>query len=138
MILSIRQQKFLFFWIIFNTIGYVSYLTNWHPMYTNTLRGEGIVIYEEYYLVTPDYIPCPLCDVNYSPASHFYPFHSFSYKTYKGSYIYNGFIGLWGYYDHQEYIIYVILPLVILLLIYIYKKIFPQNNRSNTTINNQK
>lgn len=138
MISSIKLQKFLFFWVIFNTIGYVSYLINWHPKYTNTLRGEGIVISEEYYLITPDEIYCPLCDTNYSPEANFYPFHSFTFKINYRSYISDGFIGIWGYYDHQEYIIYVILPIIILILIYLYKKLFSKNSKSNTIINNQK
>jgi len=137
MILSIKQQKFLFFWVIFNTIGYVSYLIDLHPKYTNTLRGEGIVISEKYYLLTPDEIYCPLCDTNYSPAANFYPFHSFTFKIYYRSYVYDGFIGLWGYYDHKEYIVYVIIPLLILLLIYIYRRLFPQNGLPKKSITNK-
>lgn len=105
MTLSINQKKFLFFWIIFNTIGYLSYLTDWHPSITNTLTGSEIIIDEKYYFITPDYINCTLCSKSYSPKAHFYPFHSFTYKTYWGSHVFDGFIGLWGYYDHEEYVV---------------------------------
>lgn len=82
---------------------------------------------------------CESCD--FIESENFYPFHEFNYSIYRTKYNYNrytgqregqqeatkGFVGIFGYYGNNEYIVYVIIPVIVWLLLLLYKKLFKNN-----------
>lgn len=110
--LSKNFRKFLFFWVIFNFLGYFSFLADIHPKFQ---YEEGGASYTNY-LLTPD------CSEG-TEEENFYPFHDF-YPEYYGGYSNGGFLGIYGYYGHYEFLFYVVFPLFIIGVIWLYKEFF--------------
>ena len=129
------MKKILFFWTLFHLIGYSSYLTEINPKididkthYNQFMQRNYNEIFRVY-LITPKYesygesICCN--SQSYSESENFWPIHKFTYGYYGGSGQYDaveGFIGIFGYYGHSEFMFYVLLPYLILGLIWIYKR----------------
>lgn len=113
-----EMKKFLFFWCIFHLIGYVSFLVGITPHFDNGEDSSGIN-----YIITPEYIPTAydnsLQVEEYMEEYNFYPFHRFVEKN---SYQVPIFVGVWGYYGHYEFLVYVVLPLLIYLLMIFYRR----------------
>lgn len=128
------QRKFIFFYLIFNLIGYLSFLLDLHPKIAEDYNEKS---FSTIYLITP----------KKGHSQHFWPFHSFyktfgyegdeggqykikqEYNSYTNSFTntvveqtkYFEFFGLWGYYDHKEFIVYVILTFIGLVFYVFYK-----------------
>lgn len=121
-------KKIAFFWILFHLIGYASFLTGITPKITMEHSGDDYYAYGKKYifLITPDYDKFNTCS-NWElkhKSDEFWPFHKWSYGCgfgYKRSGT-TGFPGLWGYYSHDEFLFYVVLPLLIFGLIFLYRK----------------
>ena len=112
--LSKTSKQLLFFWIVFHSIGYLSFLTNFTPVIKSEDRGY----YDRSYILTPDY------NGHYDiEKEHFYPFHKFKGSSYTYNRVYSEFVGVYGYYGHYEYIVYVLFPLFVIGLSWIYKNI---------------
>lgn len=133
--LSKNLKKALFFWTVFNLIGYSCYLFDLSPSKESTSKNRfgGHVTRVDYFLVPkyerPDYYGkealFPDCDnCNYGEKENFWPFHKFTYSVALGSVLNEtvGRVGFFGYYGHYEFLVYVIIPFITLLLYYIYKK----------------
>ncbi len=144
-------KKFAFFWLIFHLIAFISFKLQWTPSIKIEQNKATITHYiltpkyEKYELVItdfnkittrkenmmfPDCTSCP-----YFEANNFYPFHKFTYYINNGYYSVQdeyheqkGFVGIFGYYGNNEFIVYVVIPLLIYLLTLLYKKLFKTNN----------
>lgn len=132
-------KKIIFFWCIFHFVGYLSFLTAFTPSIDNTgIKAEQVINSstgkteymhflkgKEDFILTPHYNEYDYSskdnslDKFFSEKMYFYPFHSFVYG--RGSSV-SGFVGLWGYYGHHEFMFYIVLPLTIFLLTVFYKK----------------
>lgn len=120
-------KNFAFFWLIFHLIAFMSYKLQWSPSFD---KKQGSLTTIDYLLIPKyDYNDkiegSQNCfDCNYQEDNHFYPFHRFTYSW--GTYYYqnSGFVGIFGYYGNSEFIVYVIIPLLIFLIILLYKKLF--------------
>lgn len=124
-------RKIIFFWLTFHLIAFISFKLQWTPSFENR---EGSLTTTDY-LLTPKYDyygrlegSHNCFDCNYKEDSHFYPFHKFTYGW--GTYHYQskGFVGIFGYYGNNEFIVYVVIPLLIYLLTLLYRKLFKTNN----------
>lgn len=111
---STTLKKFLFFWVIFHSIGYISFLAGITPSFKRDREN----MQKEIYLITPEYNTY----TRENEEDHFYPFHSFTESSYLGNTVKVKFVGLWGYYGHYEYLVYVIIPFVIFLLYKFYNR----------------
>lgn len=132
--LSKNFRKFLFFWVIFHTVGYASYLLDFHP----SIKSESGYGIDTSYILTPE--PHTYGSDHRDDESGFYPFHDFTEKSWMGSYTYTSFLGIYGYYGTSEYALYVISPLFIIVLIWVYRKYIspplleqkkPENKKDN-------
>jgi hypothetical protein len=103
--MSKNFKKAIFLWVIFNSIGYLSYLFDIHP-YFKIARGN--------YSHFKNYILTPVTNLE---AEYFFPFHSFMDVEYD-----YGFKGIYGYYGNYEFFVYVIIPLIIIGSIWFYRK----------------
>lgn len=131
-------KKIIFFWVLFNLIGYLSFLIGFTPSIESKDQNGNVT---RNYLITPKYsnqvihdtdinghsevkrnMMFPDCsNCNYIEKNNFYPFHSFTYSVYRNNTT-KGFVGIWGYYGHYEFLFYMILPLLILGLRLVYNK----------------
>ena len=130
-------KKVLFFWLIINLIAYISFLIGFNP--SIDYKDDYGKQHQDYFL-TPKYSETivgvidlngniverhkmfPMCNsCTYSEEENFWPFHKFTYGIYGGSNI-KGFVGVFGFYGHLEFAIYIILPFVIYIFTLIYKK----------------
>jgi hypothetical protein len=131
-------KKAMFFWTLFHLIGYSSFLTGITPS-IELKKSNGDV--NRSFIITPEYSnqviqstdmfghselmknmmfpDCSNCE--YNEQDNFWPFHDFTYGVYNGSET-RGFVGIWGYYGHSEFLFYMCLPLLILICIWIYRK----------------
>lgn len=135
MTLNIKVKKFLFFWTIINIIGYTSFLTGFTPSFKDNTDNY------EFFLLTPRYEThtignqeineidsrCNKC--NFSESENFWPFHKFTFTVYQEDWpdyilMDQGFIGIWGYYGHYEFIVYILIPFLFIGLRFIYFKLF--------------
>lgn len=105
-------RKFLFFWVVFNSIGYFSFLADIHPS-IEVKYGKNAVYTN--YLLTPD------C-TKYEEQEHFYPFHDYFNSGYIGTSVFGSFVGIYGYYGHYEFLLYVVVPLLCIFLVWFYRK----------------
>ena len=108
--LSKNAKKLLFFWVIFNFVGYFTYLTNTHPYFTVSAKNN---LYINYFLT-------PSCD-KFTEKDNFFPFHDF-YQTSYGNGSNGGFTGVYGYYGHYEFLLYVVLPLFGIAVVWVYRR----------------
>jgi hypothetical protein len=131
-------KKVIFFWTIFHLIGYLSYLTEINPSFksenSHLITGYANDFYEydnsEHFIFTPKYLEgyseeklYPNCyNCNYGEKENFWPFHKFIYTVNYGSTWVKGFVGVWGYYGHYEFLFYIVLPSLIFLLIWVYRR----------------
>lgn len=127
---TITLKKVAFFWIVLNSIAFLSYKLKWNPSFQHK---EGINIVTNY-ILTPKYDPYTqtmfrTCIYNcpYAESENFYPFHEFSYGWGNSYEVNKGFLGIFGYYGYDEFIVYVIIPLLIYLLFLLYKILFKNN-----------
>jgi len=144
-------KKIAFFWLIFHLIAFISFKLQWTPSFKVESKKTNIVHYiltpkyenDEYTIsdinrvetkmknmMFPDCQTCPYFESNY-----FYPFHKFTYSINNGYSPYQnefyenkGFVGIFGYYGNNEFIVYVVVPLLMYLLILLYKKLFKTKN----------
>ena len=74
-------KKIIFFYLLFNLIGYSSFLLNFHPYSLTYNKGSGYLHSRNYtYYITPniDYnMNGSICFFDNEFASNLYPFHSF-------------------------------------------------------------
>lgn len=136
-------RKFAFFYLVFNLIAYTVFLLNFHPKIENKERDS---YYNEYnksynktfttiydYVLIPDYDVLNRCkDCELKESENFYPFHDFNfafgssgYDNYTLNYYTNdtkGFVGIFGFYGHTEFVFYVIIPFLIYGLTIVYRK----------------
>lgn len=110
MILSKNAKKLLFFWIIFHSIGYASYLWDIHPSFK----------YEKETAVYTNYLLTPEMNAE-TEKENFYPFHKFTTNHYT-SHVHGKFVGVYGYYGNYEYFVYVVLPLLSILIVWVYRE----------------
>ena len=137
------MKKFIFFYLVFNLVAYLTFLTKFHPKlesdekesyYSEFDKSNNDIFTKTYnYVLIPDYDVVERCsDCKLKESENFYPFHKFSfafkksgYNNYTQSYnIHNtkGFIGVFGFYGHTEFVFYVIIPFLIFGLSVVYKK----------------
>lgn len=135
-------KKLIFFWLIFHSIAFFSFKFQWTPSFT---REEGNNIITNY-LLTPKYSEdifyitsnrvttkiennmFPRCyNCNYNETDNFYPFHKFTYNVNLGYNSEKGFVGIFGFYGNNEFIVYVVIPLIFGLLTLLYRKLFKNN-----------
>jgi hypothetical protein len=136
-------RKFIFFYLVFNLIAYCIFLLKFHPKIENEEKNN---YYSEYdksynksftniydYILIPDYDVLQRCsDCELKESENFYPFHKFSfafgsggYDNYNHNYYRNstkGFVGIFGFYGHTEFVFYVIIPFLIFGLSAVYRK----------------
>jgi hypothetical protein len=114
--LSKKLKKFLFFWSIFHTCAYLTFLLAITPSFkTNEYSNHSF----EYYFFTPKYessnhydkfgaqemFPdCGGCE--HGEEENFWPFHKFTNGFSKGASISEYFVGIWGFYGHYEFFVY--------------------------------
>ncbi len=132
-----KTKKFIFFWSIFHLLGYTFFLTGFSPSIDSHNSEKVITSYNNssYYRTTDrkDYLfipnyrykndlfpSCSNCE--YSEDENFWPFHRFTYSTRAGASYNKGFVGIWGYYGHYEFLFYMVLPFLILSLTWVYQK----------------
>lgn len=133
-------NKLLFFWLVFHLVAYLSFKLKITPSFEETVNGEKTVNY----ILTPEYsskvylstnilgvttkmenMMFPSCEnCSYNESDNFYPFHKFTYSVFNQYDSVNGFVGIFGYYGDYEFLLYFIIPLVLLILSKIYKKLF--------------
>lgn len=111
---SKRLKKFLFFWIIFHSLGYLSFLLDFHP---SIIKDDSHSVY--YVLTAPEH---RYGTDNITDESGFYPFLDFTELSYGDGYTYFTFLGIYGCYGTSEYLFYVVLPLSVIGLVWIYRK----------------
>lgn len=131
--LSKTMKKILFFWSVFHILGYLTFITGLTP---SIKYDEETPEQYEYFLFTPKYgtpeyieedyeekiFPtCSSC--NYGEKENFWPFHKFTFSVYGGGETQSGFVGIWGYYGHYEFLFYFVLPYLVLCLMWLYKKL---------------
>ena len=126
-------RKFIFFYLVFNLIAYSVFLLKFHPKIEN-IEKDGLNITTIYdYVLIPDYDVLQRCsDCELKESENFYPFHDFSfsfgsggYDSYSHNYYRNstkGFVGIFGFYGHTEFVFYVIIPFLIYGLTIVYRK----------------
>lgn len=126
---SVKFKRIIFFWSAFHILGYFFYLTGFNP----SIQTEEIdyinndkIYYSNYIFNNP-----------YDEGSYFWPFHKFI-KDYDVDYdapiteyteylrannkYRTGFLGVYGYYGHHEFLLYMVLPFLIFGLAWFYKK----------------
>lgn len=140
--LSKKVKKILFFWVLFNLIGYVSYLTDIHPKididksYQNQHLNYILTpkynesYYDASYDISKEIQTICCSSLEYSEQNNIWPFHKFTYEYYTGETYdtiktISGFVGIYGYYGHFEFVLYVILPFVFIGIVFLYRKLFP-------------
>lgn len=139
-------KKIAFFWLVFHLIAFLSFKLQWTP----AIKIEQNKATIKHYILTPKYerseyistfnnittkkenmmfSDCTTC--RYFESNYFYPFHKFTYYVNNGYYSFQdeyherkGFVGVFGYYGDNEFIIYVIIPVVIYLLTFLYRRLF--------------
>jgi hypothetical protein len=131
-------KKVIFFWSLFHLIGYVSFLTGLTPSFESE-KANGDV--NRSYILTPEYsdqvihstdinghfelkknMMFPNCwECQYNEKDNFWPFHKFTYSVYQNN-VTSGFVGIWGYYGHYEFLFYMGLPFLFLICIWMYRK----------------
>jgi len=125
-------KKIAFFWFIIHLAAYLSFKLQWTPSFKHT-EGKVTTIN---YILTPKYesyrnggyvmvdrFKCYNCD-GYSENLNFYPLHRFTYgwgTPYERT---KGFVGIFGYYGNDEFIVYFIIPLALWILTLLYRKLF--------------
>lgn len=126
-------RKFIFFYLVFNLIAYTTFLLKFHPKIEN-IEKDGLNITKIYdYIFIPDYYVLERCsDCELKESENFYPFHKFSfsfgssgYDNYYHNYYRDsteGFVGIFGFYGHTEFVFYVIIPFLIYGLTIVYRK----------------
>jgi len=123
-------KKLAFFWIIFHSIAFLSFKLQWTPSID---KKEGVVTRKDY-IFTPEYTNngylvgsqhCYNC--NYKEKTNFYPFHKFTYGWGTSYQKNKGFIGIFGYYGNDEYIVYVIIPVFIYIIFALYRLLFKKS-----------
>ncbi len=130
--LSKKFKKFLLFWSIFHICAYLTFILAITPSFKTDENSF------EYFLFTPQYSEeeAHTTDINgrtetiknymfessspYIEKENFWPFHNFIFEIY-GENV-NGFVGIWGFYGHYEFFVYMIIPFLILLLSRIYRR----------------
>lgn len=134
-------KKIAFFWFVIHLAAYLSFKLQWTPSFKHT-EGKATIIN---YVLTPKYtdetytindyskgiittkknmmfLDCKKC--TYTESDNFYPFHKFTY-WWGGSYSpVKGFVGIFGYYGNDEFIVYFIIPLTLWILTLLYRKLF--------------
>lgn len=122
--ITLRQKQFIFFYLVYNLIGYLSFLFDFTPFIsTKSSLYLGLPHTSNYYIITPDMANVKDCS-NYTTPSGFYPFHEYTFSCiYYGLKSNSTFVGLWGFYDHTEFAVYVLLPLFAFALYLLYKKL---------------
>lgn len=137
-------RKIAFFWLIFHAIAYISFITKWTPSFEDK-KGSLTTIN---YILTPKYSEkinfvtdvngvqtitenmmfdrCDSCP--YIESKNFYPFHKFTYTLYGRYEQQKGFVGIFGYYGNDEFIVYFLIPLILYIIYALYKFIFKSTN----------
>lgn len=132
-------KKFIFFYVVANFFAYGVFLLKFNPQIENDDKRDYQSEYvnsitltkSHYFILIPDYDVIKVCqNCKLKESENFYPFHKFTFNFghsnyYNGtSYHYNtkGFVGIFGFYGHTEFVFYIILPIVIYILSMIYKR----------------
>ena len=136
-------RKFIFFYLIINLIAYSIFLLKFHPENESDEKenfyNDYSKSYTDIFTKTHSYILIPNYDIvercsncNLKESENFYPFHKFNFEFESGGYnnysnrmnrhITKGFVGIFGFYGHTEFVFYVIIPFLIFGLVKIYKK----------------
>lgn len=123
------MKKIIFFWSIFHLFGYMTFVVGLNPSIKgNEYSSNGY----EHFLFTPKY-GCENCadglklnpdcyNCETGERQNFWPFHKFTYGVREGSWVTGGFVGVWGYYGHYEFLFYMVLPFLVILLVWLYRR----------------
>ncbi|TDX82263.1 hypothetical protein [Epilithonimonas xixisoli] len=136
-------RKFIFFYLVFNIIAYSTFLLKFHPKFENEEKDSYYSDFDKShnksftqiydYILIPDYDVLKRCsDCKLEESENFYPFHKFTfafgsggYDNYNQNYYRNstkGFVGIFGFYGHTEFVFYVIIPFLLYGLTIVYRK----------------